>query len=1250
MSRSIPPVVRPAVSALLRLLVCALLVAAGAVALAPAQPAHAGGPVAGGGELVIINDVKVGNPLTTSQCNQSKSDPVVPVTIDASFITSGGVKPEGPYAVATWDGGTGSSDMHFGTGQGHAPHQRFHILMHTLDAYYHGQGDYGVQVIVQDVGLAGGFATKTVTAHLGAESSFGAGLHMKCPILGDFNKPSDFANAALAPFVAKFQSALQGVIHDAANYVCALCTTAYDLYQQASGLFSTLSAYNDTLDSVLNNTALKDPPDPDYQELAEPQPAPVLDPPAKFSSVAKNAVQTLYTRLAAVIGDGRAILTTINRIWGAGDAGDRYWYRRQLDNLSSLAGQASSDLDAVDSAYAAFSDVFANLLSPLPVSAEVASDEAGMVSGSGLPAAQQATLRSLGDSPSDIADITDYLSTADENATIGQDASQALLTAPVDYGQGAGSFDNLQAYATSAADAQPPVVTGIDSRHAPTTGGTTVTLHGTNLASVTGVNFGPSTPTSGQGTNVACTPTSCTTVVPPGTGTVNVTANGPGGPSAISPDVTLTYDAPSTPTVSSVVPALGAASGGTQVQVRGGGLRGANVYFGPVLADSSSCTDTVCTATAPASAHDGRVDVTVVSADGTRSAATNADAFTYTAQPPAPAAPTVSGLSTHTGSELGGDSVTITGTALAGATGVQFGGVDAEDYTVQGDTTITATAPDLRGDGPVDVTVLGPGGSSAPGAATRWTPVAVTPAVASVTPASAPSTGGTTVTVRGTGLNHGTVVVDGSYRYDSTCTPTTCTVSVPPHAPGAVHLEVSTYDGTSSDTAGSAFTYTRGAAPTITGVSPDHGSTVGGSPIAISGTGLAGGTVTIDGAEARFDDLCSDTYCVVYPAAHDAGRADVVVTTATGSSAPAHYSYETPGRPTVTSVYPRTLEAQGITEVTVFGTDLRDGNVHVGNIDAGGGPTQPLCDDTSCTLPVQGDGTTGVHDVTVTTDGGSSPVSAADRVTFTRPVITGVSPGVRVDEGRPAGRRLRHRPRRRHHRLRRDELRRRDVRVRHPVHRDRAAERHRRPRRPHRLLRRRQHHLGPDRRRHVHLPRARCADGHEARTGHRCRHRRRHRDRHRHRPVPGRGRVRRPAGLERLVHRHVLHRHRTGGRSRGRAGRRHRHHVGRHLRDRCRRPLHLHRARRPDDQRHHAVDGVGGRRDAVRAHRHRPDPRVDHRRRQSRRRRRLRRRHPLHRHHAAGQHRSGRRPGEHRRRVGRRGVVHLHPPGGADDQ
>ena len=57
------------------------------------------------------------------------------------------------------------------------------------------------------------------------------------------------------------------------------------------------------------------------------------------------------------------------------------------------------------------------------------------------------------------------------------------------------------------------------------------------------------------------------------------------------------------------------------------------------------------------------------------------------------AAPAVTGISPASGPESGGTTVTITGTDLTGATDVQFGDTSAINFTVDGPTQITATAP-----------------------------------------------------------------------------------------------------------------------------------------------------------------------------------------------------------------------------------------------------------------------------------------------------------------------------------------------------------------------------------------------------------------------------------------------------------------------------------------------------------------------------------------------------------------------------
>ncbi len=84
-----------------------------------------------------------------------------------------------------------------------------------------------------------------------------------------------------------------------------------------------------------------------------------------------------------------------------------------------------------------------------------------------------------------------------------------------------------------------PTVTGINPNSGPITGGTSVTIIGTNLGGATAVHFGSSvaTITSNSASQIVATS-------PPGTGTVNVTVTTPGGTSPTLAADQYTYIAP----------------------------------------------------------------------------------------------------------------------------------------------------------------------------------------------------------------------------------------------------------------------------------------------------------------------------------------------------------------------------------------------------------------------------------------------------------------------------------------------------------------------------------------------------------------------------------------------------------------------------------------------------------------------------------------------------------------------------------
>jgi hypothetical protein len=175
--------------------------------------------------------------------------------------------------------------------------------------------------------------------------------------------------------------------------------------------------------------------------------------------------------------------------------------------------------------------------------------------------------------------------------------------------------------------------------------------------------------------------------------------------------------------------------------------------------------------------------------------------------------PSVTGISPTGGPAAGGTSVTITGTNFTGATAVDFGATAATSFTVVNDTTVTATSP--AGTGTVDVTVTTPAGTSVASPADHFTYTAAAPTVTSISPTSGPSSGGTLVTITGTGFTGATGVTFGTVAATNVivASPTTIT-AMSPAGTGVVNVTVTTPGGTSPITAADQFTYTA-VAPTV---------------------------------------------------------------------------------------------------------------------------------------------------------------------------------------------------------------------------------------------------------------------------------------------------------------------------------------------------------------------------------------------------------------------------------------------------
>ncbi|HEY1530501.1 MAG TPA: IPT/TIG domain-containing protein [Galbitalea sp.] len=342
---------------------------------------------------------------------------------------------------------------------------------------------------------------------------------------------------------------------------------------------------------------------------------------------------------------------------------------------------------------------------------------------------------------------------------------------------------------------------------------------------------------------------------------------------------------------------------------------------------------------------------------------------------------TVTSVSPATVEQGTSSSVTITGTGFTGATAVDFGPTPAASFTVVSDTSITAVVPTALAVGTVDTTVVAPDGTSETSAADHLTvtqpPVSTTTAI---TPANGSTTGGTAVTITGTDFIGVTAVTIGATAVASFVVVSTTTITATTAASAAGHftVRVTTPSGTSSASSGAQFTYV--AAPTVAAINPVTGPTSGGTDVTITGTDFTGATaVSIGATPVASFVVVSPTTITATTAAGPAGEFTVRVTTPSGASPTllaAQFTYV--AAPSVTNVTPSRGAVAGGTSVTITGTGF------TGASDVGFGGTAAsftVNSDTSITA-VAPASSSGAVDITVTTVGGVSGTSAADRFTF----------------------------------------------------------------------------------------------------------------------------------------------------------------------------------------------------------------------------------------------------------------------------
>jgi hypothetical protein len=234
-----------------------------------------------------------------------------------------------------------------------------------------------------------------------------------------------------------------------------------------------------------------------------------------------------------------------------------------------------------------------------------------------------------------------------------------------------------------------------------------------------------------------------------------------------------------------------------------------------------------------------------------------------------------------------------------------------------------------------------------------WSPQV--PTVSSISPSSGPITGGTSVTITGTGFVPGStvrfveesggtpasdnevlVVPAGSVTVTSS---TSITVTAPSVIEGSTYfVTVTTLKGTSASGSSDVFTYTP-VAPTVTAISPNVGTIAGGTSVTITGSGFLNGAVvkfvqetngTPGGAVlgGTFVNVLSSTsMTVVSPGVTSGTTYFITVRTPSGTSPTSAndvFTYS-PLVPTVSAISPSSGPNAGGTSFVITGTGFVNG-------------------------------------------------------------------------------------------------------------------------------------------------------------------------------------------------------------------------------------------------------------------------------------------------------------------------------------
>jgi hypothetical protein len=442
-----------------------------------------------------------------------------------------------------------------------------------------------------------------------------------------------------------------------------------------------------------------------------------------------------------------------------------------------------------------------------------------------------------------------------------------------------------------------PTVIAIEPASLPTTGGTLV---------ITGNNFGALGPASTivlvieppQPLAVTSwTAAQITATVPPGVGadqTLHITSDR--GGSTVVP-AAFDYDPPR---IEGASPASGSTAGGYAITLTGrnfgtSALDPATVTLGGQVAPVTSQDHTQIICQAPAGAGKSLPLNVIVTGQA-------ANPWTFTYEPP-----TITDIDPPNGPTAGGVPLTIHGSNFG--TGAQvtvtFDDQPLSPTSVDHDRIEAVLPPGEGADNPIKVTVAGQTSNSAP-----YTYAA--PQVSSISPANAPTAGGTELTINGSNFGRSAAVTIGGNPAPIVGIPADDQIRcLTPPGQGIdqpLQVEVAGQAGTPIP-----FNYDP---PEIIGVDPTTGPPTGGNTITITGRNFGfTPTVLIGGVPAENESL-THTELIVRAPQLAGSNLPVEVLVAQQLSAP-FFGYST--ALTITDVQPRSGPSSGGTLITITG-------------------------------------------------------------------------------------------------------------------------------------------------------------------------------------------------------------------------------------------------------------------------------------------------------------------------------------------